>query len=89
MICAFCGHVSGVMDSQKDATKKMAEHIVDCEKHPLRNAVVMLAAKDAEVAKLVEAGEYFRTHDVGMTIHVPTWDNHAATLAAYDKEDKR
>lgn len=42
------------------------------------------ASRDTESMDLVAAGEYFRTHDLGMTIHVPTWDEHAATLAAYE-----
>lgn len=55
-VCLYCGTVSEAADSSWEAKKQMAaEHITDCEKHPLRQATEILVGVQQREAKCREA----------------------------------
>ncbi len=83
MICAFCGEDCGIPSSAEDGMKRMANHIVDCEKHPLRNAVVQLEEKDAHIDTL-EAWKKRYQLRTGVTIQT-AWDRIETLEARYSE----
>ncbi len=52
VVCAFCGQGSACYDDP-DFSKKAADHIMSCEKHPLRAYVVL----NAEMLEALRAAE--------------------------------
>lgn len=54
LVCAFCGHTTERTDDHHNNSLKMAEHMMSCEKHPLR---LMFEAENALLKKQVISDE--------------------------------